>query len=153
MISQQHNTFRWPEEETSPTPAEKKQVWTVIEKKLPWLKPLMRVVAVVLSIVGGFASIWVFTNNLEIDSGIWQLAFVVPLIGVFCAFLFQSMWAIVIVPVAFTLGALLANFLAPVGESGFAEVWEVVIVVIFINVIGALIGSGIYISLKARNWW
>jgi hypothetical protein len=38
MISQQHNNFRWPEEETSPTPAEKKQVWTAIEKKLPWLK-------------------------------------------------------------------------------------------------------------------
>jgi hypothetical protein len=152
MISQQHNNFRWPEEETSPTPAEKKQVWTVIEKKLPWLKPLMRVVAVVLSIVGGFALNWLsnFVNGGFIL--MFVILFVVPLLGVFCAFLFQSMWAIVIVPVAFTLGALLVNFLAPVGESGF-DGGLVIIPLTLMNVIGALIGSGIYISLKARNWW
>lgn len=92
-----------------------KQISTADEEKRSWLKPLKRVLGVVLPLVGGFASIWVFVYVL-IDN--WLLGlFGALLLGAVGALLFRSWWAILIVPLALLVGELLAAYMVPVVYS------------------------------------
>lgn len=105
-----------PEDKHALSPVFPQQVWTVGEKKRPWLKPLMRGVGAVLPLVGGFASLWVTFLYLPLDYGDVPLDYgaLGPLValpvGVVSALLIRSWWAILVVPLAFILGALLAVY-------------------------------------------
>src|SRR5450759_1178710 len=106
MVSPEHIDEQKPEKQQAPSPAVKQQVPAVVEKKRPWLKPLMRVAVVVLLLGGSFALFWatfIFLQgtpaSLALPEGL--------LLGVVSAFLFRSWWAILVVPIAFTCGELL----------------------------------------------
>jgi hypothetical protein len=156
MVSPEHVDNHKPEDQQAPTPAVEKQVPAVVEKKRPWLKPLMRVAAIVLSLVGSFALVWatfIFLPgtpaSLALPEGL--------LLGVVCAALFRSWWAILVVPIAFTFGALLAIYLIPLVYSpNPLEIDDVpfgvflwVVVGPFSATIGALFGT--YIDKEARK--
>lgn len=63
-----------------------------------------------MPLIGGFASIWVLIPGdylgLELIGAF--------LLGAVCAVLFRSGWAILVIPIAFILGVLLAVYLVPV---------------------------------------
>ena len=125
-------------------------------EKRPWLKPPMRVIAIVLPLVGSFALVWAIFIILSTDAG--GLAIMRGLLlGLVSAFLFRSWWAVLIVPIAFTAGTLLAFYLIPLvlspnplamGDAplGFF-LWEVIGPIT--AVIGALFGT--FIDKKARK--
>ena len=78
----------------------------------PWLKPLMRATAIVLSLVGSFAIVWATFIILPLDA--YSLAIMEGLLlGLISAFLFRSWWAVLVVPIAFTAGTFLAFYLIP----------------------------------------
>lgn len=129
---------------------------TVVEEKRPWLKPLMRVTAIVLSLVGSFALVWATFIFLSPDaSGLAIMGGL--LLGLVSAFLFRSWWAVLVIPITFTAGALLAFYLIPLvispnplamNDAPFGVfLWEV------IGPITALIGAlfGTFIDKKARE--
>jgi pilus assembly protein TadC len=116
----------------------------------------MRVTAIVLPLVGSFAIVWATFIILSPDAG--GLAIMAGLLlGLVSAFLFRSWWAVLVIPIAFTAGTLLAFYLislvispnplamddAPLGVF----LWEV------IGPITALIGAlfGTFIDKKARE--
>jgi len=84
---------------------------TVVEEKRPWLKLLMRVTAIVLSLVVSFALFWVTFIFLPDASGLAIVGGL--LIGLVSAFLFRSWWTVLVVPLAFTAGMFLAFYLIP----------------------------------------
>jgi hypothetical protein len=148
MVSPEHIDNQKPENEQAPSPAEEKQVPTVVENKRAWLKPLMRTAGAVMPLIGGFASIWV----TFIPSDYLGLELIGAfLLGAVCAVLFRSGWAILVIPIAFTLGVLLAVYLAPVvfspnpltiDDVGFG-VYIVAIAGSILATLGALIGAHI----------
>ena len=128
---------------------------TVVEEKRPWLKPLMRVTAIVLSLVVSFALVWVTFIFLPNASGLAIMGGL--LIGLVSAFLFRSWWAVLVVPIAFTAGMFLAFYLIPlvispnplaIDDAPFGVgLWEI------IGPITALIGAlfGTFIDKKVRE--
>ena len=128
---------------------------TVVEEKRPWLKPLMRATAIVLSLVGSFALVWVTFIILPDASGLAIMGGL--LIGLVSAFLFRSWWAVLVVPIAFTTGMFLAFYLIPlvispdplsINDVPFGVgLWEI------IGPITALIGAlfGTFIDKKVRE--
>ena len=125
-------------------------------EKRTWLKPLMRVTAIVLSLVGSFALVWATFIILPIDA--YSLAIIEGLLlGLVSAFLFRSWWAVLVVPIAFTAGMFLAFYLIPlvispnplsINDAPFGVgLWEI------FGPITALIGAlfGTFIDKKARE--
>src|SRR5450759_3820865 len=112
MVSPEHIDEQKPEKQQAPSPAVKQQGPAVVEKKRPWMKPLMRVAVVVLLLGGSFGLFWATFVFLPNTTGM----LVLPeglLLGLVSAFLFRSWWAILVIPIAFTCGELLAMYLIP----------------------------------------
>jgi hypothetical protein len=154
MVSPEHVDEQKPENKQAPSPAMKQQVRTEVEKKRVWLK---RVLGVVVPLIGGFASIWVFFIYLGIDSWFLLLPVVALLLGAASALLFRSWWAILVVPIAFALGGFLAYYLIPLvispnplDDVGFALYLWVYIGPITVT-LGALIGTAIITTISKRE--
>ena len=110
MVSPEHINEQKPEDQQAPSPAVEQQVPAVVKKKRPWLKPLMRVASIVLSLVGSFVIVWATFIFLPGDYGNWALLEGL-LLGAVGAVLFWSWWAILVIPIAFSLGEFLAFYL------------------------------------------
>ena len=114
MVPLEHDGAQKPEDQQAPSPAVEQQVTAGVATKRPWLKPLMRGAAIVLSLGGGFAIAWPLATSPSVanDYGWWALLTVLILEAV-CALLYQSWWAILYVPLAFAAGEVLMWFLIP----------------------------------------
>jgi hypothetical protein len=160
MKSPEHIDEQKPEDQQAPSPDVKQQVPTEVEKKRPWLKPLMRVAGIVLPLVANFAGIWVVAVFMAPSAQGWSILaiFGVLLLGGVSAALFRSWWAVLVVPIAFALGGFLAFYLVPlvispnpfdIGDAPFGVfLWEIIgpILALF----GALIGTALR---KNRYRW
>jgi hypothetical protein len=109
MVSPEQINERKTEDQPAPTPAVEQQVAAGGEKKRTWLKPLIRVGGIIVSLLGGFAIVSLTISNVDFQ-GVILVAF---FLGGGCALLFRSWWAILVVPLAFALGEFLAWNLAP----------------------------------------
>ena len=163
MISPEHLDEPKSENEHVSSPTEEKQALPVSEKKRPWLNSLMRVVGVVLALGGSCASVLIL-NNLSFDfldlldlakPATWLFLLVILVYAAFCAVLYRSMWATLIIPIALTLGALLAVFLAtvPEGTWDFFAIFGVMFIITLPALLGAIIGGVIGVAWKERWWW
>ncbi len=114
MVSVEHIDAQKPEDQQAPSSVVEQQVSTGVDTKRPWLKPLMRGVAIVLSLGGGFVIAWTLASSPSIanDFGWWALLVVLILEAV-SALLCQSWWAILYIPLAFAAGEVLMWFLIP----------------------------------------
>jgi len=83
---------------------------TVVEEKRPWLKPLMRGAGIVLALVCSFAGVWATFVFQQVDIMNWAILEML-LLGAVSAVLFRSWWAVLVIPIAFTVGGVLAFFL------------------------------------------
>ncbi|HXX77725.1 MAG TPA: hypothetical protein VEI53_04490, partial [Ktedonobacteraceae bacterium] len=158
MISPEHVDEQKPENEHVSSSTEGQQSLPTSEKKRPWLNSLMRVISIVLALVGSFASVWVISNN-PISIDLWWIMLVILVYAAFCAVLFRSMWAALIIPIALNLGVLLAELLwvvvlthSPVEQlMGIA-----VLVALYVTLpalLGAIIGGFFGVAWKERWWW
>ena len=148
MVSPEHIDNQKSEDQQAPSPAVEQQLAAGGEKKRPWLKPLMRGAAIVLSLVGSFAIVWFLPSlglgGLAVPEGL--------LLGLVSAFLFRSWWAILVIPIAFIAGELLAIYLTPlvfspnpyeIDDTGLGVfLWAIIGPITAI--IGALFGTFIY---------
>jgi len=164
MISPEHVDEQKPENEHVSSPTEEKQVLRVDEKQRTWLNPLMRVISVVLALGGSFAAVLVISTGLisiELlyNYNEWLIMLVILVYAAFCAVLFRSMWAALIIPIALNLGVLLAELLwvvvlthSPVEQlMGIA-----VLVALYVTLpalLGAIIGGFFGVAWKERWWW
>jgi len=130
MVSPEHIDEHKPENQQEPSPTEEQQEPVAVEKKRPWLKPLMREAAIVLSLVGSFAIVWVHFTFIPMDYAMWAVVEGL-LIGAVSAVLFRSWWALLVIPIAFSLGEFLAFYLMPlvispnpfeIGDAGMAVI-------------------------------
>src|SRR5579884_4315286 len=123
MISQKQNNMHWPEEETW-------RDWSL------WL----RVLGVTVALVGGFA--FSFPNPLPL-----ALVIVEPIVlAIVSAGLIRSWWAMLMVPVAFSVGFFLGNIFQMGGfdlESWVASGFEGVDILVIIGVVPIVIGVAI----------
>ncbi len=102
MLSQKHNTFNWPEEETPPTPHQEQtapaasswQGWSL------WL----RILGVVVALVGNVVLALLGTQDFQALS-----ILLLVVVGGVSAGLIRSWWSLLIVPVAFVVGYSLIN--------------------------------------------
>jgi hypothetical protein len=101
MISHEQNNRIWHEEETA-SPLDQKQTPTPASSWRGW-SLWLRVLGVVLPLVGGFS------RAFQIDIPLEVYLLVPVLIGVVSAGLYRSWWAMLIVPVAYTVGFYLAG--------------------------------------------
>lgn len=130
---------------------------TVVEEKRPWMKPLMRVLGVVVPLIGGFANMWCLIFY-PLEFQFWALL-VAFLLGVVGAVLLRSRRAIFVVPIALTLGELLVVCLVtllfvpnPIGVDDVPfGVVGVAVIGFIIAVFGAWIGTFI-VKKWGRNW-
>jgi hypothetical protein len=111
MVSPEHIDNHKPEDQQAPSPGVPHQVPMVVEKKLTWLKLLMRVAALVLSLGGSFAGFWAFFIQPSNREG-WAILGAI-LLGTVSAVLYRSWWALLVIPIAFSAGAFLAMYLMP----------------------------------------
>ncbi len=107
MVSPEHVDEHKPEDKEALSPAEEKPVLPVGEKKRPWMEPLLRVVAIVVSLMSGITSVYLvvlsFSPWLELgyeNPSADRLAYLrtvavllVFLVGVGGAVLFRS-WSV-----------------------------------------------------------
>lgn len=139
---------------------EDNQVPTVVENKRAWLKPLMRVVGVIVPLVGGFA--WIIGSlMLPIDptfdpTGFWLVGIlaIVSLGAVCVVLLFPFWWAIAVVPLAFAFGELLAFFVG-VPLHSYNESYSIVATYsmgvpfsVILGFVVALVGASIGFLIK-----
>ncbi len=154
MVSPEQIDNQKSENQQAHSPAVERQVPAGSEKKRTWLKPLMRVSGVVVSLLGGFAILCLMIGNLDFQG--WGLL-VACLLGVVGALLFRSWWAQLVVPLAFALGEFLARYLAPVVFSPDPRflTWEgafgVGLGAIFAAIL-ATIGAFIGTSIVKKAW-
>jgi len=158
MISPEHVDEQKPENEQVLSSTEEKRVLRVDEKQRTWLNPLMRVVSIVLALGGSFA--FVYLSSIDpFDYNPWLIMLVILVYAAFCAVLFRSMWAALIIPIALNLGVLLAELLwvvvlthSPVEQlMGIA-----VLVALYVTLpalLGAIIGGFFGVAWKERWWW
>jgi hypothetical protein len=149
MVSPEHINEQKPEDQQTPT---------VVENKRAWLKPLMRVAAIVMSLVGSFAGFLAFFSFQLQQSGNgegWAILGA-TLLGAVSAVLFRSWWALLVIPLAFSAGAFLAIYLIPlvispnplaIDDVGFGAFLWAVFGPIF-AVFGALFGILILKTLE-----
>jgi hypothetical protein len=159
MISHEQNNIRWPEEETPPplaqkhtsTPASSWRGWSL------WL----RVLGIVVPLVAGFA-LFAFPIDERLFPfmhGIGVYLLMTLLVGVLSAGLLRSWWAILIVPVAFSVGFFLANvyqsggfdFLLQSSPEGTSEGLGILVGLGIVPVaLGATIGAPIGKKIEQR---
>lgn len=158
MVSPEHIDNHKPEDQQAPSPGVEHQVPVAVEKKRTWLKPLLRVAALVLSLGGSFAGFWAFFS-FQLQQGNngegWAILGAI-LLGTVSAVLFRSWWALLVIPIAFSAGAFLAIYLMPlvispnplaVDDVGFGAFLWAVFGPIF-AVFGALLGILILKTLE-----
>lgn len=147
---------------------------TVVEEKRPWLEPLLRGVAIVVSLMSGIATVCLvvlsFRPWLELgyqNSSADQLAYLrtvamllVFLVGVGAAVLFRSWWATLVVPLALCIGAVptyyliryqIAPELLTYDDVGFGVIVYPIIFIPIFAVIAAFIGSAIGMLWKKKQ--
>ncbi len=149
MISHEQNNIRWPEEEAAPPP-DQKHTATSASSWRGW-SFWLRVLGVVVPLVGGFA----LAFPIDIPLGMYLL--VPVLVGVVSAGLLRSWWAMLIVPVAFSVGFFLSNIFQLGGfdlqnwaASGFEGVDILVILGAVPVAIGVAIGTPIGKKIEQR---
>jgi hypothetical protein len=103
MIPQKQNDILWPEEEPA-FPLDQKPPSTPAASWRGWSLWLW-VLGVVLPLVGGFSRAFPIPGDLPLLA----IFFLPVVIGVVSAGLFRSWWAMLIVPVAYTVGFYLAG--------------------------------------------
>ena len=172
MISPEPVDKLKPEDKLAQDPAEEKQQLTEGGKKRPWLEPLLRGIAIVVSLMCGIASVYLVVSSylpwLELgyeNSSADHLAYLrtmvfllVGLVALVCAVLFQSWWAILVIPVALGLGVVLTNILSNLFVSdllgyddvGFGVGFNTAICIVS-AIIGASLGSLIGTAWKKRQ--
>jgi hypothetical protein len=106
MVSPEHVDKQKSEDKQAPSPAKEKEEQPVVLAIRAWLTPLMRAVGAIVPLIGGFAWLW-YMLEYQGDVQWWGLLGLF-LLGAVCAVLFQFWWAMVVVPLAFALGELLA---------------------------------------------
>jgi hypothetical protein len=151
MISQKQNNMHWPEEETPP-PLEQKHTATATSSWRGW-SLWLRVLGVVVPLVAGFAL--AFPINIPLN--VYLLMLVPLLVGVVSAGLLRSWWAMLFVPVAFSVGFFLSNIFQMGGfdlqnwaASGFEGVDILVILGVVPIAIGVAIGTPIAKKIEQR---
>ena len=156
MVSPEHIHEQKPENQQATAPAVKQQVPAVGEKKRTWLKLLMRVGGIVVTLVGGFAILFLTLSNLDFQ---W-IMLVALLLGVVGALLFRSWWAILVILLAFSFGEFLAWQLAYVALPPYSIFFTDDVVFgdfllaiggVFLAAIGILIGTAIVKVWETRE--
>jgi len=157
MASPEHIDDQNLEDQQVPSLAEEQQAPGVVVKKRPWLKPLMRGAGIVLSLACSFAGVWATFVFQQSDIVNWALLEVI-LLGAVSAVLFWSWWAILVIPIAFSLGEFLAFYLISlvispnpldIGDTGFGVfLWAIIGPII--ATVGALIGTVIVKVVEAE---
>ena len=138
------------EDKQAPSPTEEKEDLPEVVEIRAWLKPLMRAVGATVPLIGGFAWLW-YMLEYQGDVQWWGLL-AVFLLGAVCAVLFQLWWAMMVVPLAFALGELLA-FEIPTKDRVFyfpfnPSTLAIAVVIGFIAVaLGSIIGT------LFGKWW
>jgi hypothetical protein len=139
MIPQVHNDRIWYEEQTPP-PVDQKQKSTSASSWRGWSR-LLRVLGVVVPFVGGFTLS--FPNPLPLSVYLLEPI----LLGIVAAGLLRSWWAMLVVPVALSVGFFLGNIFQMGGfdlhgwaASGFEGVDILVILGVVPVAIGVAIG-------------
>ena len=138
MISHEQNNIRQPEEETAP-PLDQKQTSTPASSWRSW-SLWLRVLGVVVPLVAGFA----LAFPTDIPLGLYLLLPI--LVGVVSAGLFRSWWAMLIVPVAFSVAFFLSNIVQMGGfdlQNWAASGFEGVDILVFLGVVPIAIGIAI----------
>lgn len=172
MESPEHVDEQKPEAEQVLSPVEEKLVLPVGEKKRTWMEPLLRVGAIVVSLMSGIASVYLIVLSyrpwLELgfqNSSADQLAYLrtvalllVFLVGLGGSMLFRSWWALLVVPLALSLGAVLTNYLSDqiaydllhYDDVGFGVIFDTATCILS-AIIGAFIGSYLGTLWKKRQ--
>lgn len=146
MISQEQNTLRWPEEETPP-PLDHKQPSTPASSWRGW-SLWLRVLGVVVPFVASFARFFPIDERLfPLMHGIGVYLLVPLLVGVVSGGLLRSKWAVLVVPAALSIGAIMGQIfleggivLPNMADPGFVEG---VAFLLFFGVVPIAIGAAI----------
>jgi hypothetical protein len=140
MISHEQNNIHEPEEKAA-LPLDQKQTTTPASLWRGW-SLWLRVLGVVVPLVGGFAL--AFPINIPVIEGLYLL---MPLlVGVVSAGLLRSWWAMLIVPVAFSVGFFLSNIFQMGGfdlQNWAASGFEGILMLVFLGVVPVAIGVAI----------
>jgi hypothetical protein len=155
MVSPEHVDKQKSEDKQAPSPAEEKEDLPVVVEIRAWLKPLMRAVGTIVPLICGFAWLW-YMLEYQGDVQWWGLL-AVFLLGAACAVLFHFWWAMVIVPLAFALGELLA-FEIPTKDRVFYFPFDpstlaIAVVLGFVAVaLGSILGTLCSKWLEKQQW-
>jgi hypothetical protein len=151
MISQKQNDMHWPEEETPP-PIDQKHISAPSSSWRGW-SLWLRVLGVAVPLVGGFA----LAFPIDIPLNMYLLMLVPLLVGVASAGLLRSWWAMLIVPIAFSVGFFMSNTFQMSGfdlQNWAASGFEGVDILVFLGVmpvaIGVAIGTPIAKKIEQR---
>jgi hypothetical protein len=156
MVSPEYIHEQKPENQQVHSPAVEEKVPEVGEKKRTWLKLLMRVGGIVVTLVGGFAILFLTLSNPDFQ---W-IMLVALLLGVVGALLFRSWWAILVILLAFSFGEFLAWQLAYVVLPPYSIFFTDDVVFgdfllaiggVFLAAIGILIGTAIVKVWETRE--
>jgi hypothetical protein len=136
MISQQSKSRHWPEEETAPPHAHNQQATAAASWRgwSRWLGILGVVMPLVVGVICSF-----------IDLSYILVMWFPFLLGIVSAALFRSWWAVLVVPIALSLGTLLGIILRDGGLPNIASpgfVQGVTLLVLF-GVVPMIIGAAI----------
>ncbi len=122
------------------------------------MEPLLRIAAVMFSLIGGFTITCLSLSNTDLKGWGFLIAL---LLGGMCALLFRSWWAILFVPLALGLGELLAWYLSPLivsidprfttGHVALGLVFDALVNVPGIAIIGICIGTYLGTLWKQRQ--
>ena len=136
MLPQKSNNMHWAEEETSPPLAQKKKSTPASSWRgwSRWLRVLGVVVPLVVSFVCPF-----------IDLSLLLVVWIPFLLGVVSAALLRSWWAVLVVPTALSIGAILSIILREGGLPNIAAPGfvEGVTLFVFFGVVPMAIGAAI----------
>lgn len=172
MVSPEHIDEQKPEDQQPPDPPEEQQMLPMSEKKWPWIEPLLRGIAIVLSVIGGVAAVYLVVYSyqpwLELgyeNAAADQLAYLrlvafllVCIVAFVSAVLFRSWWALLFVPSAIGFVVLGASYLSNQIVPDLLGYDDVALGVFFNStscipsaVIGAFLGSPIGVFWKKRQ--
>ena len=152
MLSQKQNNMHWPEQETPP-PLEQKHTDTSASAWRGW-NLWLRVLGVVVPLAAGFALFFPIAIPLNV-----YLFMLVPLVvGVASAGMLRSWWAMLIVPVAFSVGFYLSSIfqgggivLPNMADPGFVEGMLILVILGVAPIaIGVAIGTPIGKKIEQR---
>ncbi len=105
MVAPEHVDEQRSEDESFLSPVQEREIPPVSENIHAWRKPVRVLLGIVVSLIGGIVCTYFTLNPAGFYYG-WIVAFFVGIAG---AVLLRSRWAILVVPIAFTLGELLVG--------------------------------------------